>query len=345
MTFPLNFETTFYDIETLIGMKDQPSFSAYRDIFKKILNGKVMLGTSRLIPLKSNIYVVYDKETCILDDEARADCFSTQKIIKNMAIYNPREPLGTLSSLFEQIRSPIFHSSNSVVCVEWLYNAPQSDFFDTVIKLQCLCLEFKKLFPVIVPRVIDISVIYADSYTKIRIMLEKLALERIAPEFKYTLRSIDDFNNHIKDLKNFLITLYEAKLAHGDLTISNLILAKHGGIKSLIDFDTASSLTLMPGRYIKAWASDILQVLNACAFYQNNEVKEFYASRIELELTMGEYLHYETTLGMLQTLYQEMTEKLEEFRFLSDTAILEEERLMEFLEITDPKKIFISFET
>lgn len=345
MTLPLNFETTFYDLETLITMKDQPSYSACHDIFKKIFTGKVMLGTARLIPLKSNIYVVYDKETCILDDEARADCFSTQKIIKNMAIYNPREPQGSLRDLLEQIRSPSFHASNSVVCVDWIYSAPQSAFFDTVIKLQLLCLEFKKLFPLIVPKVIDISVIYTDSNTKIRIMFEKLAMARIAPEFKYTLRSIDDFNNHIKELKNFLITLYDAELAHGDLTISNLILAKHGGIKSLIDFDTAASLKLIPGRYIKAWASDILQVLNACAFYQNNESKEFYASKIELELTMSEYLQYENTLASLQTLYQEMTEKLDEFRFLSDTAVLDEERLIEFLEMTDPKKIFISFET
>lgn len=345
MTLPLNFETTFYDIETLITMKDQPSFSACHDIFKKILIGKVMLGTARLIPLKSNIYVVYDKETCILDDEARADCFSTQKIIKNMAIYNPADPQGSLSNLLEQVRSPSFHASNSVVCVNWIYSAPQTAFFETIIKLQCLCLEFKKLFPLIVPKILDISVIYTESQTKIRIMFEKLAMERIAPEFKYTLRSIDDFKNHIKELKNFLITLFEVKLAHGDLTISNLILAKHGGIKSLIDFDTAASFKLMPGRYIKAWASDILQVLNACAFYQNNESKEFYASKIELELTMDEHLQYEATLSLLQSLYLEMTEKLDEFRFLSDSSVLEEDRLSEFLEIADPKKIFISFET
>jgi serine/threonine protein kinase len=343
MILPLNFETTFYNLDTLLSLRNSPDISEYEPLFRKIFQGKIMQDSMRIIPLNSKLYAVYDKDTCIIDDEARADCYSTLKTIKNLALYNPLDHKEPLSALKIKLKCPYEHNSYNAIGITWSYTAPDTPFFETIIKLQKLAFRFQDLVSEHVPKILDFCVIRAEDKLKIRTIFEKFPIEKVAPEFNYTLSSYSQFANHINELANLANILFDEKIAHGDLSISNLVLKKNGGIKCLLDFDTASSLELLQGRYIKAWTSDLLDLIHACAFYQNNEAKEFYESKIELAMPLSDYILYEDTLAKLQDLYLEMTEKLSEFKFMSDSAELEEESLKDFLDMCNPRKIFISF--
>lgn len=342
MLLPLNFETTFYSLEKLISITSSPGAFLSTAIFKKIMQGKIMLDSLRLIPLSTSVYAVYDKTTCVIDDEARPECFSYHKIIKNVVLYNPYQYDKSLSVLQKMLKTPQDPSLYQAISITWIYRLPETPFFKTIVKLQMLCLRFKTLFPKIVPSIYDLLIIYTEKKLKIYTIFEKLSLNRVTAELTYVI-NYKGFKAHIHELVLFANTLFKDKLSHGDLASSNLILKKQGGIKCLLDFDTASSLNILPGRYIKNWSNDILDIINACLFYQIKNNKHVTVPVLTVEMTDDDYRLYEKVFVGLEKLYWELKETLQKYAFISDTTQIEKQELTSFLEVADPKKIFFNY--
>lgn len=340
MILPLNFATTFYDLNTLISMPKEDFSADLVEQFKKITSGKIIFDSARIIPLSCQKYAIYNKETCLIDDEARADCFSEKKYIKEFTLYDPIAPEIAFDIVMSSLSIPLAQEQSKAIGIFWYYDCIEGPFFETIKKLQNLVLDFVTLFPHLTPHVLDIGTFKKTDKIFIRTIFEKLPTLTVTPEFTYKLARYDEYHSHIHELIEFLNTLYEQKLAHGDLTVSNLVLKKNGGIKCLLDFDTASRLDILQGRYIKAWCNDLMDAANAMVFYQTGEAREFYASKLEIAMAQDEEYMYLDKVMTIQAIHEDLKEKLSDYRYRSDTSELNEEELAEFLEIADPKKIF-----
>lgn len=342
MICPLDFETKFYSLEKLLALTTSSDDTTSSRIFKKILQGKIMLDSLRLIPLATNLYGVYDKATCIIDDEARADCFSDRKTIKNVFLYNPYNHDKSLWVLQKMLKTPTDLSVYQAISITWIYDLPKTPFFKTIVKLQMLCFRFKTSFPKLVPTIYELLVIQTEKKLKICTIFEKFSLEKVTPELTYVI-NYKNFIAHLHELYFLANSLFEQKLSHGDLTSSNLVLKKQGGIKCLLDFDTAASLTLLQGRYVKNWIYDLLNIIKACAFYQIKEGQQTSWPSITLEMTDDECDFYQKSLIAFEKLYSQLKEFLVKYGLIADTTYLEASELRAFLELTDPKKIFLGF--
>lgn len=336
----------FMDLKTLQCLKATKVDEAIQKALKKIELGKIVEDSFRFIPLRTGSYAMYHKEACIIEDEASFHAFSLKKTIKKFILFDPKEPFIDINRLKLILpMSPSFESKNEALCYTWNYPRYPDEFFAKVLAIHRLAEHFFNLFPTLCPQVYDIQLFSTESKSIIRSVCEVLPQERVQPSFEYKLTSLDGFIAHVQSIITLLKTLFEQKIAHGDLTECNLIIHEQGGIKALLDFDTACTKDIMHGLYIKSWVADLLDGFSAMIFYQKPELEAPYNDKLTFETSLADENAIKTLIEGLRSVYTFSLLPLKEHLFISDHVELSDEFFEEFFQKTDPSKLFLDFDS
>jgi serine/threonine protein kinase len=341
----LKFETTFYNMDQLGEIKDSLSEDGDIVTFSKLERKKIILSPElRLIPLESRVYAIYHKTLSIFDEDGSLGAFANKKTLKNMVIYDPSKPFCPFSEL--EARLSHIHTiplEHRVIAACWNYDPECPSTLKLALKIHELSKTFHVLFPQYCPKIYDLVSYHTTTKSAVLCLMEELPPSRINQLDRYEIHSFENFKDHVLVIYKFLKTLFDNKIAHGDLASSNFVMNKQGKIDALIDFDTACNDSLLPMMYFKAFIMDLKKAFAAMMYYQTESNVFDWDDSVSLDLSYDQAYLINQQVELLQFIYTNKITPLFDYLLCSDFLMLSKDMQESLRDLVDPEKIFFDF--